>query len=106
MKTDKKFGMGFLIIGLAFVGINYYLITNSDYYYPKMLICGFSVFLFGISMMVFPGGEIPDGTPASKKIEAMFKNAPLLSKIMWIALPIAGIIGGFWWCFDQGLMEF
>lgn len=105
MKTDKKFGLGFLIVGLVLILINYLSISFTDYFYPKMLIVGLSVSMFGIAMVLFPGGDIPENTPNGQKINVMFKGAPLLSKIMWVAFAAAGVIGGFWWCIQQGWLD-
>lgn len=103
MKKGRTLGIILLVIGGLFIGLNYYMIYQAEFFFPKVLLAGFPLCSIGLAMMLFPGGEFPADVIIPRPPD-MFKQASLQTKIIWIIFAVVGIIGGFWWCYQQGLL--
>ncbi len=96
MNVSTKFGLTMLVIGFILLSGSY-LGLSSGYYFPKLIALGGVLLFLGIAMLIFPGGEIPEGTPPDKQIKTSFRNAPITNKIMWFFLPAVGLALSIWW---------
>ncbi len=101
MKHGMKMGLILLVLGLIVIGINLFMI-NGGSYFPKLLLIGPCLALLGFGYMIFKGGDIANDVPNNMKSKLHWKNAPVLSKIMWIVFGIGGLGLGFWWMISMG----
>lgn len=96
MKHGIKTGLILLVLGAIIISINLFMMQNGSYL-PKLLIMGTTLASLGIGFLIFKGGEPGRDVPANMKSKIHWKEAPLLSKIMWILLALGGLGGGFYW---------
>jgi hypothetical protein len=102
MKKGRPLGITLLVVGILFIGVNYFLIYNATFFFPKMILIGFPTSMLGLAMILFQGGDFSAEIKVPKPKE-MFKNAPLLHKLMWILFTLVGLIIGIWWGIDYGI---
>jgi hypothetical protein len=92
VRIGYRYGLILFVCGIVIVGINVAMILISKQYFPKMMTVGVAISLLAPIFFVFPGGQI-DKMPETKDMgKGLFKNAPMLHKIMWIVWGIAAVI--------------
>ena len=89
-KSNRVVGIGLVIVGLAFVGINIYLIEFNNLYYPKLLCVGLVAFGFGLGFTLFPGGEVNIKEEKSNFWKLKWKRSTVLDKLMWLLFSLIG----------------
>jgi hypothetical protein len=96
LKTSKyAVGIGMLILGIVFVAINYFTITYEQMYLPKLLLAGCIIGFMGLGLILFPGPatDLKDSSGYWKKL---WKESPVLNRVMWIVFTLAGVAVGLW----------
>ena len=96
LKTSKyALGIGLLILGIAFVAINYFTLTYEQMYLPKLLLAGCITTCMGLGFILFPGPAI-DPKDSSGYWKKLWKESPVLNRIVWIIFTLAGVAVGLW----------
>jgi len=96
MSFGRKYGLVFMVLGIILCAVNFFMLFNSGRYFPKLLITGFALTFFGISMLIVPGVPPADSVSDNDKMKVWFKQSPLLNKIVWIVFGLGGIGLGFY----------
>ena len=100
-ETNRSLGIGLSITGGLLILINYLAECFSDYWFPKLLLSGITLAIFGIAMIVFPPINITVGEP-TKYLSDIFKKSKKLHVVIWIiALPLA-VAFAFWFVIKMG----
>ena len=93
VKAGYRYGLILLVTGIVLVAINTLMIVFSDRYFPKLLVTGAAITLMAPVFFIFPGGTL-DKMPEMRDMgKALFRNAPLFHKIIWIVWGIAAVAG-------------
>jgi hypothetical protein len=89
MKFGVKSGIGFLVIGLIFFAANYFTMKGHKYF-PALLVMAPLCIGLGLGFMIFHGPEPGPEVPDKEKVKHYWRTAPMMSKMMWILLSVAG----------------
>jgi uncharacterized membrane protein YccF (DUF307 family) len=94
MQLGRFFGMIFIFIG-GFISAFGYHMLQKEGAVLKICLAGPCLFLMGVAMLFFPGGNITVSESKTKQKEpnVVFGEAPGLHKIVWlVALAVGGVI--------------
>ncbi len=93
MKAGRLIGIIILILGVI-ANICLYTIFATSEYIPRVVVSGPALIIVGLAMIIFPGGNVTNQElkNKTKTMGIMWKNAPLLHKLMWIFALILGAV--------------
>ena len=122
--TARGLGIGLLIAGVLFIGINTYLIIGQGYYMIKLTLGGFVLLGMGAGMVLFPGPVIavedkdqykvdlnaPVKTTKPERLKgsfgALWKSLRILDKLMWVVFTAIGLLIAYFYFGYFGLTLF
>ena len=89
-------GTAGIIVGILLIALNAGTVFYNSTFYPKLLFVGIFIAIFGIGLVIFPGGSICKGDiPAgTHHLKFLWSNAPGLHRAMWILFALAGAAAG------------
>lgn len=89
-------GAAGIIVGILLIALNAGTVFYNSTFYPKLLFVGIFIAVFGVGLVIFPGGsirkgDVPEGT---SHLKFLWANAPRLHRAMWILFALAGAAAG------------
>jgi hypothetical protein len=101
MTHGLKNGIIFLVLGVILVIVNLFMIQSGSYF-PKLLLIGTTFTGLGLGFILFKGGNPGSEVAPKEKSKIHWREAPVVSRIMWILFAIAGLGGGVLWMVSIG----
>lgn len=90
-----RYGLLLMAAGLILVGINFGMLEMSGYYYPKLLLVGFTGSILSPVFIIFPGNPVA-GKPAFRSWgRELFRNAGTAHKVAWIVWGLLSFVLAF-----------
>ena len=94
-ERNRALGIGLLIVGILFIGINWYTISYEYFWLPKLLITGIVVTPMGLALTLVPGPRV-SMDDSVKFFGLKWRAASWLERIIWILSILIGGVLAIW----------
>lgn len=94
MRAGIAAAIAFVVLGIGIISFEYYLLTSSGKFYPKLLAASFILIVLGLTMFIFPGPKMSFSQirkePRKGRGGPLWVNAPTGHKVAWIIGVVIG----------------